>query len=256
MARPRVLIIRAPGTNCDEETAYAWQLAGAHVEVAHIGRLLESPVMIDRFQVLTIPGGFSYGDDLGAGRVLATRMGLVLADAVGALRGRHGLILGICNGFQVLVRAGLLPGRDDLGPATLTRNDSGHFEDRWVRMLVRGGKTPFLADDGLIEMPLAHGEGKFLMARAGVLDRLDADGQIVLRYVDEAGRVTESYPANPNGSPGGVAGVCDPSGLILGLMPHPERNVLRWHHPRWTREGVPAEGDGLGLFRNAVAAFA
>lgn len=256
MSAPRVLVVRAPGTNCDEETAHAWRLAGAVPETWHVARLLENPETVRAFQVLTIPGGFSYGDDLGAGHVLAARLGLVLADAVRELRDRGGLILGICNGFQVLVRAGLLPGDPSLGPATLARNDSGHFEGRWVTMRPVPGRTPFLADDEPIAMPAAHGEGKFLMAQPDALDRLEAAGQVVLRYIDQHGRPTQEYPANPSGTSRAIAGICDPTGRILGLMPHPERNVLPWHDPSWTRRtSLPPEGPGLRLFRNAVNAL-
>src|SRR5947209_7180942 len=164
MARPRAIVLRAPGTNCDEETAAAWDRAGADVETWHVGLLLEAPDALDGFQVLTIPGGFSYGDDLGAGRIFATRLGLVLDDALRRLHDRGGLILGICNGFQVLVRAGLLPGGPEDCLATLTHNDSGRFESRWVRLAATPGRSPFVADAdaGTVELPVAHGEGKFL----------------------------------------------------------------------------------------------
>jgi phosphoribosylformylglycinamidine synthase len=252
MSKPRVFIVRAPGTNCDEETAIAWQKAGAVTETWHIGRLLEKPSALDNFQVLTIPGGFSYGDDLGAGRILAVRLGTVLNDTVIRLRDRGGLILGICNGFQVLVRAGLLPGRADWGPATLAVNASRRFEDRWVRMRPVPGKTPFLLDAEPIDAPSAHGEGRFLLKDNLAFEQLDASGQIVLRYVDDEDSQTELYPQNPNGSPRGIAGVCDATGRILGFMPHPERNVLPWHHPHWTRLATHKEGNGLNVFRNAV----
>ncbi|MBV8232523.1 MAG: phosphoribosylformylglycinamidine synthase I [Planctomycetaceae bacterium] len=255
MIRPRAIVLRAPGTNCDEETSAAWQQAGADVETWHVGRLLETPGALDGFQVLTIPGGFSYGDDLGAGRIFATRLGIALEDALHRLHARGGLILGICNGFQVLVRAGLLPGGPDDGLATLTHNDSGHFESRWVRMVPTPGRSPFLTDADPIELPVAHGEGKFLLADPSALATLEAAGQVVLRYADEAGRPTEEYPANPNGSPRAVAGVCDPTGRIFGLMPHPERYVDPLHHPRWTRRAPGREPDGLRIFRNAIAAL-
>ena len=253
MARPRVIVLRAPGSNCDEETAFAWEKAGAVAETWHVGRILESPEALDQFQVLTIPGGFSYGDDLGAGRIFATRLGIVLDDALRRLHDRGGLVLGICNGFQVLVRAGLLPGGAKRSAATLTFNDSGHFESRWVRLAPTPGLSPFLADGQQIELPVAHGEGKFVVADAAAFDEAS---QVVLRYVDEHGTATQDYPANPNGSPSAVAGVCDPSGRIFGLMPHPERHIDRLHHPRWTRGGGSDEGDGLRIFRNAVANFA
>jgi phosphoribosylformylglycinamidine synthase subunit PurQ / glutaminase len=255
MSAPRVLLLRAPGINCDEETAAAWEAAGAAVETWHIGRVLDEPSALDQFQVLTIPGGFSYGDDLGAGTILAARLVRALGEEVRRFHDRGGLVLGICNGFQTLVKSGLLPGGGWTSPVTITRNDSGHFESRWVRLAPLPGRSPFLADGEPIELPVAHGEGKFLTADPRDLSALEAAGQVVLRYVDEDGRPTQSYPANPNGSPGAVAGVCDPTGRIFGLMPHPERHVDPLHHPRWTRRGPRAEGDGLRIFRNAVEAL-
>src|SRR3954454_22278151 len=146
MAAPRSIVLRAPGTNCDEETSAAWERAGARVETWHVGRLLEAPHALDDFAILTIPGGFSYGDDLGAGRIFATRLGSVLDDALHRFHQRGGLILGICNGFQVVIRAGLLPGGTIRGASTLTNNDSGHFESRWIRIIGRPGLSPFLTD--------------------------------------------------------------------------------------------------------------
>ncbi len=259
MPAPRVIVLRAPGTNCDEETAVAWQKAGAAVETWHVGRLLEDPAALDRFQILTLPGGFSYGDDLGAGRILATRLGHALGDALRRFHDRGGLIAGICNGFQVLVRCGLLPGGTISCPTTLAHNDSGRFEARWIRLLPRPGLSPFVAFSEPIELPVAHGEGKFLTGDATALDALDAAGQIVLKYADEHGRPTQEYPANPNGSAHAAAGICDATGRIFGLMPHPERHVEAIHHPRWTRRKDPppdAEGQGLQIFRGAVAALA
>jgi phosphoribosylformylglycinamidine synthase subunit PurQ / glutaminase len=256
MAPPRAIVLRAPGTNCDEETAAAWQRAGADVETWHISRLLESPGALDRFQILTLPGGFSYGDDLGAGRILATRIGAVLGDALRRFHDRGGLILGICNGFQVLVRSGLLPGGPAPCPATLAHNDSGRFEARWVRLLPRPGRSPFVCFPEPIELPVAHGEGNFVTAEPAHLETLEASGQVVLQYADQANRPTQEYPANPNGSAGAVAGLCDPSGRVFGLMPHPERFIDPWHHPRWTRRfSQPGEGDGLRIFSGAVAAL-
>jgi phosphoribosylformylglycinamidine synthase subunit PurQ / glutaminase len=254
MAPPRAIVIRAPGTNCDEEAALAWQRAGAEVETWHVNRLIESPAVLDRFQILTIPGGFSYGDDLGAGRILATRLGVVLGDGLRRFHDRGGLVLGICNGFQVLVRSGLLPGGPFPCTATLAHNDSGRFEARWVNVVPRPGLSPFVTFDEPIELPVAHGEGKFLTAVPGQLDRLNQNGQIVLQYASAAGRPTQDYPANPNGSASAAAGVCDATGRIFGLMPHPERFIESWHHPRWTRQvKVPrGAGDGLMIFRSAV----
>jgi phosphoribosylformylglycinamidine synthase len=254
MPIPRALVLRAPGINCDEETVAAWEVAGAAAESWHIDRILEAPESLDAFQILTIPGGFSYGDDLGAGRILGTRL-RALADDLLAFRDRGGLVLGICNGFQALVRAGLLPGEGSNTPVTITHNDSGHFEGRWVRLLPTGGKCAFIADDEPIELPVAHGEGKFLAADPGAVVTLERSGQVVLRYVDSRGSPTQEYPANPNGSWGAVAGLCDRSGHVFGLMPHPERYVDPLHHPRWTREGPRAAGDGLRIFQSAIAAL-
>jgi len=255
MPKPRVLVLRAPGTNCDEEAAFAWQQAGAMAETWHVGRLLESPDSLGSFQILTLPGGFSYGDDLGSGKILATRLGTVLGEPVRAFLDRGGLVLGICNGFQVLVKAGLLPGRSDIGAATLTFNDSGRFESRWVRLLPSPGLSPFLDQTEPIALPVAHGEGKLVLADPGHLTQLEASGQVVLRYVDAHDQATATYPSNPNGSTGAIAGLCDPTGQIFGLMPHPERFLDPIHHPRWTRRGLDREGDGLRIFTNAVKAL-
>jgi phosphoribosylformylglycinamidine synthase subunit PurQ / glutaminase len=254
MTRPRAIVLRAPGTNCDEETAAAWERAGAIAETWHVGRLIEAPGALDQFQILTIPGGFSYGDDLGAGRILAVRLGTVLGEALRRFHDRGGLILGICNGFQVLVRAGLLPGGASPCRMTLARNESGRFEARWVRLLPRPGLSAFVQSPEPIELPVAHGEGRFVTVDSADLGLLEASGQIVLKYADEHGHSTQNYPSNPNGSAGAVAGLCDPTGRIFGLMPHPERFVDPWHHPRWTRRGdrLAPEGDGLRIFSSAV----
>ncbi len=259
MARPRAIVLRAPGTNCDEETASAWERAGAVVETWHVNRLIESPTALELFQILTIPGGFSYGDDLGAGRILATRLHTALGEALRAFHDGGGLILGICNGFQVLVRSGLLPGGVSPCPATLARNESGRFESRWVSLALRTGRSPFLSSrlGPTIELPVAHGEGRFVTSRLADLDALEHAGQIIMEYADQAGRPTDDYPANPNGSVRAVAGICDPTGRIFGLMPHPERFIDPWHHPRWTRRSgaIPTHGDGLAIFAGAVEAL-
>jgi phosphoribosylformylglycinamidine synthase len=252
---PSVIVLRAPGTNCDEETVAAWQLAGAEVETWHVGRLLKEAHGLDRYQILTIPGGFSYGDDLGAGRILATRLGHALGDALARFHDRGGLILGICNGFQVLVRCGLLPGGSPACLATLAHNDSGRFEARWVKLVPRSGLSPFVSFTEPIELPVAHGEGRFLLANESAYEPLDAAGQIVLKYADDKGEPTQEYPANPNGSAGAAAGLCDRTGRIFGLMPHPERFVKVIDHPRWTRmPGCLSEGQGMRIFQGAVAA--
>jgi phosphoribosylformylglycinamidine synthase subunit PurQ / glutaminase len=269
MPQPNVLILRAPGTNCDKETAFAFECAGAKTESLHINRLLESPSLFDRFQVLCIPGGFSYGDDVAAGRIEATQMQHHLAGRLAEFKAAGKLILGICNGFQVMIKAGILLDDDpQLGPpATLTYNDSGKYEDRWVRLGVGGDRCVFLRGIEEMYLPVAHGEGKFITRDAAVLSQLQAAGQLVLRYLlsrgagvspatgSRDGRTT-SYPDNPNGSVADVAGICDSTGRVMGLMPHPERHVDPTQHPRWTRGEAGAVGDGLQMFVNAVKYFA
>jgi phosphoribosylformylglycinamidine synthase subunit PurQ / glutaminase len=256
MTRPSALVLRAPGTNCDLETADAWRRAGADADTWHVNRLFECSRDLAQFQILTLPGGFSYGDDLGAGCILAARLAIGLGDALRRFHDQGGLILGICNGFQVLVRGGLLPGGSSPRNTTLAHNESGRFEARWVRLAPRPGLSPFVSFTEPIELPVAHGEGKLVTSDAAALDGLERAGRIILQYADDKGRPTDQYPANPNGSPRGAAGLCDATGRIFGLMSHPERFIDPWHHPRWTRRAnPPAEGDGLRIFQSAVNAL-
>jgi phosphoribosylformylglycinamidine synthase len=255
MATPRALILRAPGANCDEETEFAFAQAGALAERVHINRLRENPSFLHRYQILAIPGGFTYGDDVAAGKILANQLSHFLGETLRRFRDADKLILGICNGFQALLKAGLLIPPEEEGPlATLAHNACGKFEDRWIYLHATPGKCPFLTGYERLHLPVAHGEGKFICRAPWILKGLEQAGQIVLRFVDREGR-PGPYPVNPNGSEGDVAGVCDVSGRVLGLMPHPERHVLPTQHPRWTREGLAEEGDGLRLFRNAVEYF-
>jgi phosphoribosylformylglycinamidine synthase subunit PurQ / glutaminase len=249
------LVLRAPGANCDLELEYAFQQAGAAAERIHINRLRENSRLLDEFQILAIPGGFTYGDDVAAGKILAVQLAHFLSDALHRFRDEEKLILGVCNGFQALLKAGLLIPPDEEGPlATLAHNASAKFEDRWIYVRRCGDRSPFLKDCGRLHIPVAHGEGRFICRRPWILKGLEEAGQVALRYVDADGRPGK-YPINPNGSEGDVAGVCDVTGRVLGLMPHPERHVLPIQHPRWTREGLKEEGDGMQIFRNAVAYF-
>jgi phosphoribosylformylglycinamidine synthase subunit PurQ / glutaminase len=253
------MILRAPGTNCDEETAHAFTLAGGVAEILHVNRALEAPGRMGDYQIVCVPGGFSYGDDISAGRIFGNQLQHHLADALATFREAGKLILGICNGFQVLLKTNLLLPADADGPiATLAFNDSGHFEARWVRLGTTPGNCVFLQGVGDIELPVAHAEGKFVTRNEQLLQRLDTAGRIVLRY-QSAIRNPQSeivpYPDNPNGSMGNVAGVCDATGRVFGLMPHPERFVDRTQHPRWTREPRCEAGDGLRVFQNAVRYF-
>jgi phosphoribosylformylglycinamidine synthase subunit PurQ / glutaminase len=255
MAKCRALILRAPGANCDEETQFAFEQAGAVADRLPIQKLREQPRLLLQYQVLAIPGGFTYGDDVAAGRILANQLRHFLGDALREFRDKERLILGVCNGFQVILKAGLLVPPDEDGPlATLAHNASGKFEDRWTHLQAAPGKCPFLKGCSKLYLPVAHGEGRFVCRQEWILKGLDQAGQVVLRYVDEGGAAA-SYPGNPSGAQGNVAGICDATGRVMGLMPHPERHVLPTQHPQWTRLGLQPEGDGLKLFRNAVEFF-
>jgi phosphoribosylformylglycinamidine synthase len=256
MHTPHVLILRAPGSNCDNEAQFAFQLAGAVADKVHVNRLREDPKLLRKYQILVIPGGFTYGDDVAAGKILAVQLSHFLADALREFRDAEKLILGICNGFQVLLKAGLIMPPDEDGPvATLAHNDSARFEDRWVHLQANSQRCPwFLQGYGRWQVPVAHGEGKFVCREAWILQGLEQTGQVCLKFVDAEGK-PGPYPVNPNGSQGDVAGVCDTTGRVLGLMPHPERHVLPVQHPQWTRRGLAPEGDGLRLFKNAVGFF-
>jgi phosphoribosylformylglycinamidine synthase I len=260
MPQPNVLILRAPGTNCDVETAFAFQQAGAKTETLHINRLLEKPDLFEQFQILCIPGGFSYGDDIAAGRILGSQIQHHLAEQMARFKDRGKLILGICNGFQVLMKSPVLlePDREKGPAATLTLNDSGRYEDRWVQLEVKNEKCVFLKGIRRMYLPVAHAEGKFVARDRETLCQLDSARQLVLQYVAQCpdGVGPASYPDNPNGSQDGVAGVCDRTGRVLGLMPHPERHIDPTQHPRWTRGRPSAVGDGMQVFLNAVQYFA
>jgi phosphoribosylformylglycinamidine synthase I len=263
MARCHVLVLRAAGTNCDVETAYAWQLAGAEADRVHINGLVREPQMLRRYQVLTIPGGFSYGDDIAAGKIFANQLLHHVAGELEGFRDRGGLILGICNGFQVLAKAGLLPNLPVDVPATkaeaaavrqqatLTWNDCGRYLDIWVHLKVATDRCAFLRPGQMLYLPIAHAEGKVLFASDKIRRAVQAGKLVALQYVDEHGRFG-GYPVNPNGSTDHIAGLTDPTGRILGLMPHPERFIDSAQHPHWGRLGGAATPDGRSVFDNAV----
>jgi len=244
MARVKTLILRAPGTNCDGETAFALEQAGSQVESVHINELVRVPGLLFRYQIMVIPGGFTYGDDISGGKILANELKLKLGDEIRKFVADGRLILGICNGFQVMVKAGILP---QSSPLTLAGNDSGRFECRWVYLRVNEN-TPCIFTRGITTMylPVAHGEGKVVMIEDGMLN-------VALYYADENGNTNAGYPYNPNGSIDDIAGICDASGRIFALMPHPERFVRWSQHPRWTREPARERGDGFRIFLNAVS---
>ena len=255
---PRILVLRAAGTNCDRETAFAFEQAGGEAHAIHVNRLFERPDHLKEVHGLVIPGGFPHGDDLGAGTVFGTRIRARLIEAIRALVDRGGVVLGICNGFQVLAKTGLVPGFDGQVERTVTlaQNSSGRYEDRWVRLEVTTDKSVFLRPGESYEVPVAHAEGRLLPLDDEVRLRLHRDGQVALRYVGPDGGHPAPYPWNPNGAVDDVAGITDPSGRILGLMPHPERHQFPWQSPRFHRDGRRDAGsrvpDGLRIFLNAV----
>jgi len=252
-----VLVLRAAGSNCDQETKYAFDIAGARAELVHINRLLDNAVNLSDYQILAIPGGFTYGDDISAGKVLANQIKYKLGDRLLEFHGQGKLIVGICNGFQVLVKSGLLPRVDMAGEqdVTLTFNDSGAFEDRWVHLNVQQSVCVFTQGiKDRVYFPVAHAEGKFVVRNNDILKQLKKNNQIVFQYSTVDGG-TPVYPQNPNGSIDDIAGICDPTGRVLGMMPHPERFLDPTNHPQWTRAGLQKEGDGLALFQNAVNYF-
>ncbi len=284
MVKPKVCVLRAPGTNCDVETAFAFETCGAAATRVHLFRVLENPRMLAEYQVLCIPGGFSYGDDIGAGVIFSRQLQGHLAESIGEFLQTDKLILGICNGFQVLLKSGILPsGSKDWPPAqprrqaaTLTWNDNGRYTALWVRLKRLAQQNVFLRGIDEIDLPIAHAEGKLVVEDDAVLDQWFRHDQIALCYSEpglqrtqcktqQTGSVTNAafgvsrqvlpYPVNPNGSIANIAGLGDFTGRVLGMMPHPERFIHMTQHPNWTRLGLSGEGDGMKIFRNAVEYF-
>ncbi|HET8842549.1 MAG TPA: phosphoribosylformylglycinamidine cyclo-ligase [Ktedonobacteraceae bacterium] len=261
MTSPRALVLRAPGINCDRETARACRQVGFETHLVHINSLLKEPASLLSYHLLVLPGGFSYGDDLGAGTLLGKNLHVHLAGELEQFVAEGRLVLGICNGFQTLVRAGLLPGSF---PSTLTDNASAQFECRWISLAAPAGPCIFTRDiTQPIELPVAHGEGQFVLNNSNELAQLQASGQAALVYTRNTRQASPSsaastlltqeidYPANPNGSPGNIAGVCNATGNVLGLMPHPERFVNALQHPQRRVANQRGDGDGLLIFQNA-----
>ncbi|MDD5583968.1 MAG: phosphoribosylformylglycinamidine synthase I [Candidatus Omnitrophica bacterium] len=254
--KPKVLILRTAGINCDKETQLAFTIAGAQTRLLHINHLTKHDSLRE-YQIIAIPGGFSYGDDLGAGKIFSLELLLRFKDALRAFIEKGGLMIGICNGFQVLVKTGILPDLDFKQKVTLAFNDSGRFEDRWTYLKVTKSQShkvtsPWLKDlPEIINLPVAHGEGKFY-ASDDILEAIEKNGHVALRYVDKDGN-SAGYPLNPNGSLRDIAGITDSTGRILGLMPHPERFIFRHHWLYWREKEIPPAG--LQIFKNSVAYF-
>ena len=261
MAGPlvKVIVLRTAGTNCDREMVFAFASLGAAVELVHINRLFSRDVRLSDFHILAIPGGFTYGDDIMSGRILANELRIRLSEEIKDFVHEGKLILGVCNGFQVLVRAGILPGsKSSSGNLTfqqtvsLSNNDSGKFEDRWIHLRLSGDSVWTKGLDEMMYVPVAHAEGKFVVSNEDILNQLKKNNQIVFRYCNTDGE-EGGYPVNPNGSIDDIAGITDPTGRILGMMPHPERHFSPLNHPAWTRKDHLSHlGQGANIFLNGV----
>ncbi len=254
MKNVKAIVLRAAGINCDRETEDALKLAGAEAERVHINRIIEDKSTLEKCQILVFPGGFSYGDDVAAGKILANQVVHHLYDPVQKFIEAGKLVLGICNGFQALVKAGILPGNGQSGgqgTVTITYNDSNKFEDRWVYLTPQTEKCVFIESGRQIYLPIAHAEGKVVTKDEAALETLKSEGYVAFKYVDENGE-EGPYPVNPNGSVDSIAGLTDSTGRVLGLMPHPERHVRPTQHPHWTRLKDRTDGDGMTIFNNAV----
>jgi phosphoribosylformylglycinamidine (FGAM) synthase-like amidotransferase family enzyme len=267
MAQTRAIVITGNGTNCEMEAAHACRLGGfGEVVIAHIAEILSGEIRLDDFHFLNLTGGFLDGDDLGSAKAQANRLkhatvsgsGERLVEQFTRFIQAGKLILGVCNGFQLMVKMGMLPGFDGdylRQSVTLTHNDCGRFQDRWT-YLKADPASPSVFTRGIekgIYLPMRHGEGKFLCDSDATLERIEREHLAVFKYSGpDYAAPTMEFPVNPNGSRNAIAGICDPTGRLMGLMPHPEAFVHYTQHPRWTREQLPEEGDGLILYKNAA----
>ena len=261
----KAIVLAGNGTNCEMEMAHACKLAGADVvDIVHISELLYGEKRLADYSFLNLPGGFLDGDDLGSAKAGANRFlhariagknEMLFAELLQFIQDGK-LILGVCNGFQLMVKLGLLPALDGNysdQSTTLTFNDSGRFEDRWI-YLKANAQSPCIFTKGidLIYLPVRHGEGKFIPRGHAVLNSIEKKNLFVFQYCSESGAATMDYPTNPNGAVKAIAGICNETGRLFGMMPHPEAYLHRTNHPRWTREALPEEGQGLAIFRNAI----
>ena len=268
-SKPKVLVLKTEGTNCDEELFFAFKIAGGDPKIVHVNELREKKENLKNYNILAIPGGFSYGDDIVSGKILAVELTSFFSKELKKfIERKDTLIIGICNGFQVLIRTGLLPFRT-IGKmqATLTNNDSGHFECRWINLKIENNSRCVFLNNNLtmkqfnniVSYQVAHGEGKFL-ADKNTMNKIEKENLVAFRYVDDQENPTQKYPQNPNGSLNAIAGICDTTGRILGLMPHPERFIFREQHPNWRRmkinksirQAQDLRPQGLPIFENMI----
>lgn len=267
MKEVKALVVTGFGINCEQELAAAYRLAGAQADIVHLNDVFSGKTDIMEYHVLNFPGGFSFGDDLGSGKVLANKMkykklsdGREFLQLLQEFKNRGNYILGVCNGFQFLVKMGLLPDTKEAleQEVTLTVNDSGKFEDRWVYCRVNPqSKTPFLKDIDIIALPVRHGEGKLITASDQIKASIGEKALNCLAYCDKEGNITDEYPLNPNGSDLDCAGLCDQTGQVFGLMPHPEAFLSLYNHPNWAKlkrlnSQISEQGEGLKIFKNIV----
>ena len=260
-SKPKVLILTGNGLNCEAESRVAWERAGADVDLVHMHDVFHDPRRLSSYQAIMLIGGFSYGDHLGSGLAMALRMGNALREDLDRFLDADGLILGVCNGFQVLIKLGLLPALDGKRfhrTVTLMQNDCGTFQNFWVDLQFEP-TSPCLFTQGMnrLSVPIRHGEGKIYTPDRNVLDAIEKAGCVACRYVDPVrGEPSQEFPYNPNGSLNAIAGLCDPTGRVFGLMPHPEAFLLPHNHPRWDlaarEDAQDEEGSGMAIFRNAV----
>lgn len=254
MIKPKVCILKTDGINCDMEMSYAFELAGGTPELVHVNQLRNGQRRLTNYEILAIPGGFSYGDDIASGKVLANELTTFFSEQLQEFASKKKPILGVCNGFQVLVRTGLLPD-SKIGKQTVTlaENEIGRFECRWINLNVAKNVCKFVRAEDFNELPIpiqiAHGEGNFYTDKA-TISKLQSNGQIVFRYANNDLSANVSYPDNPNGSLDNIAGICDPTGLILGMMPHPERSIGSYHPDRLKTE--TSKKSAMAIFSNII----
>ncbi len=262
----KVIVLSGYGLNCEEETLHAFKYSGLNGDIVHINDLIDSPEMLDNYDILAIPGGFSYGDDTGSGNAFAQKMKLALMDDLKKFVERDTLVIGICNGCQILVNLGLVPALNAYGErdVAVTYNASARYQCRWIDIKIEHATSPWLKDIETLHIPVAHGEGRFMMDDS-TLEDLKFNGQVAARYVNEGGHYADmAFPANPNGSTFDIAAMTDKSGRVLAIMPHPERGMFTWQRDDYAelkdqaqRDGVELsdDSDGIVIFKNAAAYF-